>query len=77
MNATAQEPNSRVLALDGFECSASLVAHFTTGSVEPATAESLQALVADPLPAGTSIVVVVGDDNMSKFTTGVTTTVSP
>jgi hypothetical protein len=77
MNAIAQEPNSRVLALDGYGCAAALVAGFTNAAtVEPATIDSLQALVAEPLPAGTSIVVVVGDDIMSKFTTGVTTTIS-
>jgi hypothetical protein len=75
MNAIAQSPVSRVLALDGFECNASLLAHFTTGAaVEPATLEVLQALVAQPLPAGTSIAVVIGDDNLSNATTGVTTT---
>lgn len=75
VNAVAQAPVSRVLALDGFECTASLVAHFTTGAaVEPATVETLQALVLGTLPIGTSIVVVIGDDNLSNATTGVTTT---
>ena len=77
VNAVVQEANSRVLALPGYECEAGLVAGFTAVStVEPATIEGLQALVAEPLPAGTSIMVLVGDDNMSRFTTGVTTTIS-
>ena len=75
VNAVAQAPASRVLALKGFECTASLVAHFTTGAtVEPATVETLQALVLGALPIGTSIVVVIGNDNLSNATTGVTTT---
>jgi hypothetical protein len=75
VNAIAQETTSRVLALPGFECEASLIASFTTATgVEPATLQDLQSLVAAPLPAGTAIVVLVGDDVMSKFTTGVTTT---
>jgi hypothetical protein len=75
VNAIAQESTSRVLALAGSECQASLVRKFTTAAtVEPATVETLQSLVAQPLPAGTSIVVIVGDDIMAKFTTGVTTT---
>jgi hypothetical protein len=77
VNALAQEAGSRVLALPGYECSAGLVAGFTAvSSVEPATIEGLQSLVAEPLPVGTSIMVLVGDDNMSRFTTGVTTTIS-
>ena len=75
VNAVAQAPVSRVLALDGFECTASLVAHFTTGAaVEPATVETLQALVLGALPIGTSIVVVIGNDNLSNATTPATTT---
>jgi hypothetical protein len=75
VNAIAQESTSRVLALAGSECQASLVRKFTTAAtVEPATVETLQSLVAQPLPVGTSIVVIVGDDIMAKFTTGVTTT---
>jgi hypothetical protein len=75
MNAITQEPASRVLALAGSECEASLVRRLTTAAtVEPATIETLQSFVADPLPVGTSIVVIVGDDIMAKFTTGVTTT---
>ena len=76
-NALAQESSSRVLAVAGYECEAGLVAAFTVAStVEQATIEGLQSLVAQPLPAGTSIIVLVGDDNMSKFTTGVTTTIN-
>lgn len=75
VNALAQEATSRVLALAGSECEASLIARFTTGTgFEAATLQDLQSLVAAPLPAGTAIVVLVGDDVMSKFTTGVTTT---
>ena len=75
MKAITPASVSRVLALDGFECNASLVAHFTTGTaVEPATVGTLQALSAQPLPIGTSIVVIIGDDNLSQATTGVTTT---
>ncbi|HEX2784366.1 MAG TPA: hypothetical protein VHN36_12345, partial [Ilumatobacteraceae bacterium] len=77
VNALAQEPSSRVLALSGSECEATLVAGFTAvAAVDPATLESLQSLVAEPLPAGTSIIVLVGDDNMSLATTGVTTTIN-
>jgi hypothetical protein len=77
VNALAQESSSRVLAMSGYECEASLVAGFTAvAAVEPATFESLQSLVAEPLPVGTSIIVLVGDDNMSRFTTGVTTTIN-
>ena len=75
MNAIAQEPASRVLVLAGHECEASLLRKFTTAAtVEPVTLETLQSFVAEPLPVGTSIVVIVGDDIMAKFTTGVTTT---
>lgn len=75
MNAVAEEPSSRVLALDGYECLSEFVARYTTGApAEPATPESLQALVAQPLPAGTAIVVMIGDDNLSNATTGATTT---
>ena len=77
VKALAQSPVSRVLALDGFDCDASLVAHLTTGTpVEPATAETLQALVDQLLPTGTSIVMVIGDDSLSTAATGSTTTSS-
>ncbi len=75
VNALAQEKSSRVLALAGSECEASVIARFTTATtVEPATLQDLQSLVAAPLPAGTAIMVLVGDDVMSRFTTGATTT---
>ena len=74
VNAVAQAHVSRVLALDGFECSAALLAHFTPGTTaELATTESIQALVAGTLSIGTSIVVIIGDDNLPD-TTGATTT---
>ena len=77
VKAVAQSPVSRVLALDGFDCDASLVANLTTGTaVEQATVETLQALVDQPLPSGTSIVVVIGDDSLSTAATGSTTTSS-
>ncbi len=75
VNALAQETSSRVLALAGSECEASLIARFTTATtVEVVTLQDLQSLVAAPLPAGTAIMVLVGDDAMSRLTTGVTTT---
>jgi hypothetical protein len=77
VNALVKESSSRVLALSGYECEASLVAGFTAvavAAVEPATIENLQALVAEPLPVGTSIIVLVGNDNMSRITVGATTT---
>jgi hypothetical protein len=75
VNGVTHESASRVFALDGYDCDASLVAAFTavTG-IETASPEQLQALTASALPLTTSIVVVIGDDNMSNFTTGVTTT---
>ena len=77
LKVVAQSPVSRVLALDGFECNASVVAHLTTGAdVEPATRETLQALLAEPVPAGTSIVVIIGNDSLSTAATGATTTSS-
>jgi LysM repeat protein len=75
VNAITQGNASRVMALDGFECSAALVAHFIPGTeVERASLESMQASVAGTLPVGTSIVVIIGDDNLSDVTPGVTTT---
>ncbi|MGZ4700916.1 MAG: hypothetical protein ACXV98_06870 [Ilumatobacteraceae bacterium] len=75
VNALAKETSSRVLAVAGSECEASLIARFTTATtVEPATLQDLQSLVAAPLPAGTTIMVLVGDDVMSRFSTGATTT---
>jgi LysM repeat protein len=78
--AVAMAPTSRVLALEGFECPASLVAHLTTGAaVESATRETLQALVTKPLPAAASIVLLIGDDRLSTaatYATPTTTTVS-
>ena len=75
VNAVARDDHSRVVALNSSECEATKLASYTTAaSVESATAEELQALVSGPLPTGTSIVVLVGNDVMSKFTTGVTTT---
>jgi hypothetical protein len=82
VNAVAPEPWSRVLALPGFECPASQIASFIGGGIEAATAESLQSLMTSPLPAGTSIVVLVGDDKMEPAAGGSTapatsTTVAP
>jgi hypothetical protein len=74
LQAIAHASASRVVALDPFECNASLLAQLTTGGVEPATAETLQALTAQQLPTGTSIVVVIGDDFLTAVTPGVTTT---
>ena len=74
MSAIDQAPTSHVFGLNGFECSIALVSDLTTGTADTATIESLQALVAEPLPNGTSIVVVIGNDNLSNATTGVTTT---
>ena len=75
VTAVARDDHSRVVALNSSECEATKIARYTTAaSVESATAEELQALVSGPLPTGTSIVVLVGNDVMSKFTTGVTTT---
>ena len=75
VNAIAKESTSRVLAVAGYECEASLIRKFTTAAtVETETVETLQSLVPQQLPAGTSIVVIVGDDIMANFTTGVTTT---
>ena len=75
LNALAKASSSRVLALSGYECEASLVAGYTAvANIEPATIESLQSLVAEPLPAGTAVVVLIGDDNMSRLTVGATTT---
>lgn len=74
MSAIDQAPTSRVFGLNGFECSIALVSDLTTGTADAVTIESLQALVAEPLPNGTSIVVVIGNDNLSNATTGVTTT---
>jgi len=45
-------------------------------AVESATRETLQALVAEPLPAGTSIVLVIGDDSLSTAATFATPTSS-
>lgn len=75
VNAIAPEGRSRVLALDGYQCQASMIAGFTTAvEVEPVTIETLQSLVAGTLPPGTAIVVLVGNDQMSVLTTGATTT---
>jgi hypothetical protein len=76
VNAVAPEPRSRVLALSGFECQASQIASFVGGAFDAATAETLQSLVKPPLPAGTSIVVLVGDDKLEPVAGGVTTTTS-
>jgi hypothetical protein len=76
VNAVAPEPFSRVLALPGFECPASQIASFVGGGFEAATGETLQSLVTSPLPAGTSIVVLVGDDMMEPAAGGSTTTTS-
>jgi hypothetical protein len=77
-NAIVPEARSRVLALAGSECEALHVAEFTTATeVETATIETLQSLVAVPLPEGTAIVVLVGDDQMSQMTGQTTTTMAP
>ena len=66
---------SRVVALISSDCEATKIAKYTTGTaVDFATADELQALVLGPLPPGTSIVVLIGNDNLSQLTTGVTTT---
>jgi hypothetical protein len=77
MNALVPEASSRVLALDGHQCEASQIAALTTGGYEPATIDSMQSLVGEPLPEGTSIVVVIGDDNLSQATLGATSTTIP
>lgn len=75
VNAVAPDTQSRVLALPAYLCEASRIAGFTTATeVETATIETLQSLVAGSLPDGTAILVLVGDDQMSQATTGVTTT---
>ena len=75
VNAFAQADHSRVVALSNSDCQATKIAEYTTGtSVDFATAAELQALVRGPLPPGTSIVVLIGNDNLSHATTGVTTT---
>jgi hypothetical protein len=71
-NARENSRVSRVLALDGLDCNASIIAHLTTGVVESATPEALEAVVLQPLPAGTSIVVVIGNDHLSAIDTGPT-----
>ena len=76
VTAVARDDHSRVVALSSSNCEATKLANYTTaGPVESATPEELQALVAGPLPSGTSIVVVIGNDNLSQMTTGVTTTI--
>jgi hypothetical protein len=75
VNAVARSDHSRVVALNSSDCEARKIAEYTTGtSVDFATADELQALVLGPLPLGTSIVVLIGNDNLSQATTGVTTT---
>jgi hypothetical protein len=77
VEVVAIAPRSRVLALDGFECPANWVSQFSTGAaVEPATSETLRALVTNPLPAGTSIVLVIGDDLLATAATYATPTTS-
>jgi hypothetical protein len=75
VNAIAPEPRSRVLALEGHECEASSIAYYTTGGAfEVATAGGLQSLVSQPLPAGTSIVVLIGDEHATTTTSTSSTT---
>ncbi len=75
VNAVARSDHSRVVALSSSDCEATKIARYTTATaVDFATADELQALVLGPLPSGTSIVVLIGNDNLSLATTGVTTT---
>jgi len=75
VSAVARADHSRVVALNSSDCEATLIAKYTTGtSVDFVTADELQALVLGPLPSGTSIVVLIGNDNLSQLATGVTTT---
>jgi hypothetical protein len=74
VSAVTQVSTSRVMALNGFECSAGLVSHLTGIAVQLATLETIQPLVNVTLPTGTSIVVFIGDDNAAGATTGATTT---
>jgi hypothetical protein len=75
VKAVARADHSRVVALSSFDCEATKIAKYTTGtSVDFVTADELQALVLGPLPSGTSIVVLIGNDNLSQATTGATTT---
>jgi hypothetical protein len=75
VNAVAPDAQSRVLALPAYQCEALHIAGFTTATeVETATIETMQSLVAVPLPDGTAIVVLVGDDQMSQMAGQTTTT---
>ena len=75
VNAVARADHSRVVALNSSDCEATQIAKYTTGtSVDFVSADELQALVLGPLPSGTSIVVLIGNDNLSQLATGVTTT---